>query len=264
MLSSTLLVSLAIFGSSHYVSADVVGSIEATLNRETGKHGPALAAQTARLLGWKGDVARQVFRGDKLRLAYTIEDVPQLLALEYDGLKLDIEAYGFKDKDGIRRYYDPLGKGIEPAVKNSPLANYEQITEVPQRGRGKRRHSVDFKAATGTPIHMPFTGRVSVSIGRPHQWPLHRSHFSERQEKRFLHLHSVEQGVKPGRTLKAGAPGHRWLNREIRRSTPALRNIKPRGQSAQPAGYPRHQAIFCGGQSARWQVKRYREAFKNK
>ncbi len=208
MLSSTLLIALSIFGSSHYVSADVVGSIEATLTKQTGNHGPALAAQTARLLGWKGDVARHVYRGDKIRLAYTIEDVPQLLALEYDGLKIDIGAYGFKDKDGIRRYYDAQGKGIEPAIKHSPLSNYDQITEVPQRGRGKRRHSgVDFKAATGTPIHMPFNGRVNrVNWSTRINGKCIEVIFPSGKKARFLHLHTVDKGVKAGRNLKAGAP----------------------------------------------------------
>ncbi len=208
MLSSTLLIALSIFGSSYYVSAEVVGSIEATLTKQTGSHGPALAAQTARLLGWKGDVARHVYRGDKLRLAYTIEEVPQLLALEYDGLKIDIGAYGFKGKDGIRRYYDAQGKGIEPAIKHSPLSNYDQITEVPQRGRGKRRHSgVDFKAATGTPIHMPFNGRVNrVNWSTRINGKCIEVIFPSGKKARFLHLHTVDKSVKAGRNLKAGAP----------------------------------------------------------
>ncbi len=208
MLSSTFLIALSIFGSSHYVSADIVGSIEATLTKQTGSHGPALAAQTARLLGWKGDVARHVFRGDKIRLAYTIEDVPQLLALEYDGLKIDIGAYGYKDKDGIRRYYDAQGKGIEPAIKNSPLVNYDQITEVPQRGRGKRRHSgVDFKAATGTGILMPFKGRINrVNWSTRINGLCVEVIFPSGKKARFLHLNSVNKAVKPGRTLQAGTP----------------------------------------------------------
>ena len=199
---------LSIFASSHFVSAEVVGSIEATLSRETGSHGPALAAQTARLLGWKGDVARHVYRGDRLRLAYTIEEVPELLALEYQGLKIKVKAYGFEDKEGIRRYYDAQGKGIEPAIKSSPLANYDQITEVPQRGRGKRRHSgVDFKAATGTPIHMPFNGRINrVNWSTRVNGRCVEVIFPSGKKARFLHLHTVHPGVKPGRQLKAGAP----------------------------------------------------------
>lgn len=208
MLSCTLMVALSIFGSTQHVSAEVVGSIEATLTKQTGRHGPALAAQTARLLGWKGDVARQVHRGDKIRLVYSNQELPELLALEYDGLKLKIRAYSFEDKDNILRYYDASGRGIEPAIKNSPLENYGQITEVPQRGRGKRSHDgVDFKAETGTPIRMPFTGKVNrVNWSTRVNGRCVEVIFNSGKKARFLHLHTVHKGVQAGRTLKAGAP----------------------------------------------------------
>jgi murein DD-endopeptidase len=208
MLSCTLLVALSIFGSTQHVSAEVVGSIEATLTKQTGRHGPALAAQTARLLGWKGDVARQVHRGDKIRLVYSDNDLPELLALEYDGLKLKIRAYSFEDKDNILRYYDAQGRGIEPAIKSSPLDNYDQITEVPQRGRGKRRHDgVDFKAETGTPIRMPFTGRVNrVNWSTRVNGRCVEVIFKSGKKARFLHLNTVHKAVQAGRTLRAGAP----------------------------------------------------------
>jgi len=206
MLSCTLLVALSIFGPSQQISADIVGSIEATLVKQSGSDGPALAAQTARLLGWKGDVARQVHRGDKIRLVYQAGDLPELLALEYDGLKLKIRAYSFEGQDGVRRYYDASGRGIEPAIKNSPLANYDQITEVPQRGRGKRRHDgIDFKATTGTLIHMPFNGRINrVNWSTRVNGRCVEVIFKSGKKARFLHLNTVNKAVQPGRTLKAG------------------------------------------------------------
>ena len=192
--------------SSQSVSTQVVGSIEATLTKETGRHGPALAAQTARLLGWRGDVARQVHKGDSIRIVYKVEEQPELLALEYDGLKLKLRAYGFRDKHGIRRFYNGNGEGIEPVVVNSPLVLYEQITEVPQRGRGKRKHDgVDFKADIGTAIVLPFDARINrVNWSTRVNGRCIEVIFTNGNRARFLHLNTVNPQVKVGKKLRAG------------------------------------------------------------
>ncbi|MBI3179083.1 MAG: hypothetical protein HYZ27_05440, partial [Deltaproteobacteria bacterium] len=86
-------------------AARVEGSLEATLVRATGQHGTALAAQAARLLGWRGDVVRNVHRGDELRVAWRPGEAPELVAVVYHGAELSLTAYLYSGDDGIGRFY---------------------------------------------------------------------------------------------------------------------------------------------------------------
>ena len=204
MLSSAILTAALVVSSPTVLSLEVRGSIEATLVKASPAHGAALGAQVARLLGWKGDVARHIYREDKLTLAY--EPGPELVALNYRGLKIKLTAYRYTGSDGIGRFYHESGVLIEPALHKAPLANYIQITEVPQRGRGKRKHSgVDFKADVGTPITLPFAATVQrVNWNRRINGNCVEATFADGKRARFLHLHTVAPNIKPGKRLPAG------------------------------------------------------------
>ncbi|MEO1171452.1 MAG: M23 family metallopeptidase, partial [Myxococcota bacterium] len=190
-------------------SVSVRGSIEASLNRSVGKHGPALAAQVARLLRWRGDIIRDVHPGDRLAVDFELnsEGEPALLALRYRGSSVSLEAYRFADMDGVPRYYDEDGLLIEPRMQNNPLPDYVQITDDVQNQRGLRRHNgIDLKAEIGTAIYLPFEGTV------------HRVNWSTAVNGNcvqlvykdsgivalFLHLDTVASGVQAGATLAAG------------------------------------------------------------
>lgn len=190
-------------------TVSVRGSIEASLKRVVGAHGPALAAQVARLLRWRGDLIGDIHPRDRLTLDYELdaEGQPALLALRYRGSAISLEGYRFTDVDGVPRFYDQDGLLIEPRMKNNPVPDYVQITEDVQRGRGLRPHNgIDFKAEVGTAIYLPFDATV------------HRVNWSTRINGNcvqvvykdsgvvalFLHLHSIAPATKAGAELAAG------------------------------------------------------------
>ena len=116
---------------------------------------------------------------------------------------------------------------------------------------------------------MPFTGRVSrVNWSTRINGLCIEVIFPSGKRARFLHLHSVEQGVKPGRPLKAGAPlgtvgstgrsGGPHLHYEI---------LSPAGKVLNPLDIHGTKPFFVAANLKKRffsQVKRYREAFKNK
>lgn len=204
----TLLISLLILSPPHVVSTEIHGSVEASMARKLPVDGPPLAAQIARLLKWKGDIIRNIHPGDQLRIAYAPGEVPELQALYYKGLQIKLEAYAVDDGAGIPRFYDAEGTLVEPHIQKNPVPKYVQITDVLQRGRGKRKHQgVDFKAPAGTPIKLPYSGVVSrVNWLRKVNGNCVEVEYRDGNFGRFLHLKQVDRGVKPGRRLSAGTP----------------------------------------------------------
>jgi len=203
----TLLISLLILSSPHVVQTRIKGSVDASISRKLPKDGPALAAQIARLLKWKGDIIRNIHKNDDLRVVYSPGDSPQLTALYYKGLQISIEAYLIDDGTGIQRFYDGTGSLVEPELPHNPVPQYVQITDVIQKGRGKRTHKgVDFKAPAGTPIVLPFGGVVNrVNWMRRVNGNCIEVRYNDGKLGRFLHLKDVAPHVQRGRTLKAGA-----------------------------------------------------------
>ncbi len=202
-----LIAALLLSAPATQLDVDVRGSIEASLAGPAGADGSALAAQVARLLRWRGDVVKNVHPGDRMHVLYeSTPQGPELLAVEYKGSELSLRAYRYTDRDGIARYYDHEGGLIEPAIKRSPVAAYVQITETPQHGRGKRRHQgLDLKAPEGTPITMPFAGRVlRTNWSRRVNGNCIEVQFDSGKLGRFLHLSSIGRGVEPGARLEAG------------------------------------------------------------
>ncbi len=189
------------------VHTQVKGSIEASLATQVGNDAPALGAQVARLLRFRGDINKNVHPGDLLSLMFEHAPEPELLALAYHGSEITLFAYRFRGADGIDRYYDDQGTLIEPRILHSPVLGYVQITELVQKGRGKRKHNgLDFKAPVGTPVVMPFDGvvaRVNWSTrvnGKCVEVVYKNGHVG-----RFLHLDRVDKGVIAGAHLAAGA-----------------------------------------------------------
>ncbi len=193
-----------------YESGDVriKGSISQSLRKVVGKDGAALAAQTARLLRWKGDVIRNVQPNDRLSILHApdTEGQPQLVAMVYSGSEISLQAYRFPDEDGIARYYDEYGQMIEPALKKNPVPAWVQITEIVQSGRGKRRHrGLDFKAPIGTPIILPWDAKITrVNWSTRRNGQCVEARFGNKNIALFLHLDKIDPKTRPGAWLKAG------------------------------------------------------------
>ncbi len=204
----TLVLATSLSAEPNVIRTEIKGSIEASLVRKNSSAGRALAAQVARILGWHGDVVRQVHPKDKLRLLFEPGEEPQLVAMDYQGLQIKAQAYRFSGDDEVRRFYNADGKMIEPFLKKNPVPKYVQITEVPQRGRGKRFHNgLDLKAPIGTPIVAPFDGRISrVNWRTRYNGNCVDIVFDKKGTRAlFLHLDSVSPGVKAGKRIKAGS-----------------------------------------------------------
>ena len=186
------------------------GSLEQSFTRAVPAHGEALSAEVARLLRWRGDVNRQIHAGDRVVLIYSepATGEPELLALQFMGLQLQLQAYRYTGADQIARYYDAAGALIEPEMVNTPVPATVQITETMQHGRGRRHHNgIDLKAAQGTPIRMPFAGQV-----RRVNWSTRANGncievtYDSGLVGRFLHLYRVHPEVRVGARLPADAP----------------------------------------------------------
>jgi murein DD-endopeptidase len=250
------------------VSLEVKDNLERSVVRSLPREGPAVAAQVARLLRWRGDVSRNLHRGDTLRLLYTPpgpgDTEPNLLALHYRGLQVQLHAYQYTDASGIARYYTESGARVEPQMLNPPVPRYVQITETLQRGRGRRRHrGIDLKAPSGTPIVLPWGATVRrVNWARRRNGQCIEVMYDDGRLGRFLHLSRVEAAVQRGAHLAAqtslgqvGNTGHSnaphlhyevWLGgRPVEpldahgRSTAALTGAELQGFAVQRAAYDR-------------------------
>ena len=232
-------------GTPQHLSLAVKGSLEATLVRAVPSHeGPMLSAEVARLLRWRGDVNRRVHPGDQLSLIYVsrAEGEPELLAMQYVGSELHLQAYRFADTDGISRFYDEAGGLIEPQLLNAPVPDYVQITELVQRGRGRRKHNgIDLKAPLGSPIRLPFAGTVNrINWLQRLNGRCIEVRYDNGILARFLHMSRIDPQVRPHVALPAGAPlgevgstGHSnapHLHYELRRDDQPLDPLKIHGQ----------------------------------
>src|SRR3954468_3019479 len=107
---------LAIGAPAQQTKVVVQGSIDASLAHVLGHDGSALAAQVARLVRWRGDVVKNVHKGDELWVLYEEADGPELVAMTYKGSELTLNAFRQPDAQGVPRYYDDAGKLIEPGL----------------------------------------------------------------------------------------------------------------------------------------------------
>jgi len=186
---------------------EIHGSIEASFASLSPRPQSVLAAQVARLVRWRGDVVKNVHKGDLMTVLYEGGDEPELVALDYQGAEITLHAYRYAAADGVQRYWDENGVLIEPWIESSPLASYVQITETVQRGRGKRKHDgLDFKAPEGTPVVLPFAAQIGrVNWSRRVNGNCVEVVFTNGRVGRFLHLSRIDAGMRAGDRLGAGA-----------------------------------------------------------
>ena len=192
--------------------------------KRKGECGP-LAAHLARLLAWFLDVNRNLRNGDVMNVVYErLNNEGQLKILQlifksgYLGKTLEANFYnGVGMKYG--GYFDRNGKEIAQRIeeKQSPIAEYKEITSLPGDFRkGRRGHSgTDFKADIGTPIRATFDGRVTRTSWnlRANGYCIEIDHPEQEVKTRYLHLNRVlvkrGQYVKQGETIgESGNTGH--------------------------------------------------------
>jgi murein DD-endopeptidase len=191
------------------LTLNIKDNLEASVVRVLPEHGQVLAAQIARLLRWRGDINRELHRGDSLEALYEPSPTEgvELVALRYLGSQISLRAYRFSGGDGVPRYYDEAGMLIEPGMNNAPVPGYVQITETVQNGRGRRKHKgLDLKAPEGAPIRLPFAGVVTRTnwMTRLNGHCIEIALDAGGRIAHFLHLSKIDPGVRPGTHLVAG------------------------------------------------------------
>lgn len=189
-----------------WLDTSIQHSLGRTISKSTAKHGPALAAQVERLLGWKGNVTRDLRADDRLIIAYAIEqNEPQLKSAFYRGTKLKLDAVLFNGGDGVERFYDANGRLVEEQLSPNPVPSYVQVTERVQSGGGRRRHrGIDLKADVGAPILSPIRGTVTrINWNTRYNGKCVEVRDRLGNTHRFLHLHQVGN-LKAGQAIGVG------------------------------------------------------------
>ena len=189
-----------------WIDTSIEHSLGRTLSKATHQHGPALAAQVERLLGWQGNVARDLRAKDRLIVGFKVIDgKPELTAAFYRGGKLKLDALIFNGGDGRERFYDRDAKLVETQLSPNPVPDYIQVTERVQTGRGRRRHKgIDLKADIGAPILSPIDGVVTrINWSTRYNGKCLEVRDRQGNTHRFLHLNRVAK-LSTGKKIRVG------------------------------------------------------------
>jgi murein DD-endopeptidase len=144
--------------------AALKNSIPQTLAVAAEPYGDFVSATLSRVLVWDLDLRKDLRPGDNIEVAWTLgtTDTVVIEGARYFTEKHNktINAYRFKATgDTYASYWSADGTEVPHRLRNSPLAEYEQITSL-LRDR-PTHHGMDFKVATGTPVVSGFDGVVT-------------------------------------------------------------------------------------------------------
>ena len=176
------------------------------------KQGDIIAAHIKRLLLWDmKNLARDIMAGDKVTAVFMedqkISDGFQVMAMRFASQKLrkTIEAFYFTPRgEAFGAWYDSRGRDVAKTMKNAPVRHYEVITAL--LGDGRNHKGVDFKAPVGTPVYTPFKARVVRRNwnSRGNGNCLELRYVQSGAHALFLHLDTIEAGLKEGVMVEAG------------------------------------------------------------
>ena len=144
--------------------ASLQGSIPQTMAVAAQPYGDFVSATLSRVLVWDLDVRKDLRPNDKIEAMWSLgtSDTVVIEAARYHAQKFNrtITAYRFQATgDKYPSYWSADGVEVPHRLKNSPLADYEQVTSL-LRDRPSH-HGMDFKVPVGTPIVSAFDGVVT-------------------------------------------------------------------------------------------------------
>ena len=186
--------------------ATLKGSIPQTMAVAAEPYGDFVSATLSRLLVWDLDLRRDLRADDKIEAMWSLgtSDTVVIDAARYHSQKhgRTITAYRFQATgDKYPSYWSADGVEVPHRLRNSPLAEYEQITSL-LRDR-PNHHGMDFKVDVGTPIVSTFDGVVTRTNWN---WNANGNCIEVKGADGVLakYLHLSENKVKAGDRVKAG------------------------------------------------------------
>ena len=161
----------------------------------------------SRLFIWDFKMTRDLMKGDQVEVIYKIGDDghPHIGAARLVSKKhgKTYSAFNWKaPDDSFSSYWAFDGTEMNHRLKNSPIAEFEQITSLLKDGRNHK--GMDFKAPVGTPTVTPKSGKVTrVNFGNfRYNGNCVEIEFSDGTLAKYLHMEKIL--VKEGQYVKAG------------------------------------------------------------
>lgn len=169
------------------------------------------------LLAFEMDFERDVRAGQKFSVLFEENfsdgkkvDNGNVLAVEFQALRGNVQMYRFRKSDGTIGYYDADGNGAIKSLKRTPINNAKVTSSFSTRrkhpvlGFTRAHKGVDFRASTGTPIPAAGAGRVVArGYNRGHGNYIKIRHNGS-YETLYAHMSKFVKNVKVGTTVRQG------------------------------------------------------------
>ena len=189
------------------VKTSISHSLTRSFNSVGVEKADALSMVISRLFVWDINMARDLQKGDQIEVIYRIGDDghPDIGAARLTSKKHSKTYTAFKwqaPKDKFASHWSFDGTENHHKLKNSPIAEYEQITSLLKDGRGHK--GMDFKAPVGTETITPKSGRITrVNFGNfRYNGNCVEVEFSDGTLAKYLHMEKIL--VNEGDYVKAG------------------------------------------------------------
>jgi murein DD-endopeptidase len=180
-------------------------SLARSFTKAVGGHGDALSAVYARMFHWDIDLRRDLYKGDRIAVAWQLVDgMPEIAAATLQSGKLGRTLSGYRwtrPGDPFPGHWDRDGQARGRRLKQSPLEHYVQITGL-LKDRPNHK-GMDFKTPIGTPILATRSGTVTrFNWNTAANGGCVEVQFSDGTLAKYLHLSGVS--VRPGQRVAAG------------------------------------------------------------
>ncbi len=169
------------------------------------------------LLAFEMDFERDVRAGQKFSILYNENwsngkkiDNGEILAIQFEALRGNVQMYRFRKTDGTVGYYDENGNGAIKSLKRTPINNarvtssFSNRRKHPVLGFTRAHKGVDFRAATGTPIPSAGAGRVVVRKYSKSYGNYVKIRHNASFETLYAHMSKFAKGVNVGTTVRQG------------------------------------------------------------
>jgi len=199
--------------------AFIQGNIDDSIYRAALNAGVEEAAfnEYVRVMGFSVDFQREVKRGDKFEMMYTIDrdslsgDVVRV-ELKYAGLSLSGDQLGFFRYDGINNavnWYDENGNSAARTLIRTPISGARLSSNFgtrkhPVNGFTAMHKGVDFAAPRGTPIIAAGSGMVREAGWKGSYGKYIRIKHDSTYDTAYAHMTRIAPHISAGSRIKQG------------------------------------------------------------